>query len=304
MIINDDMAAYIYDQLSPEQRKAFLEQQQGDENFVQQLESLRKDKRIQDFINGELSDKEFYKMEQELTLNEALRKRLEQYELIDRLLLKVTFGQGEMNVDKAFHQETLAIIQEKTLGEDETASIKPAEQKTKTRSLIFWAVAASILLLIGYKYIFPHQTESRIIASDLALINSDFGNLRAVSEAPTKDFIEAEKLYAQENFAQAIPLLESTPLTNAYSTKARFLLANAYLKEQQYSEALKKYDELLQSKTIQEKDILLLNKAVALLGLKEKSEAKAILIKLVDKKNFEEKRIQTQAQKILDFMAT
>ncbi|MEL6866338.1 MAG: hypothetical protein AAFP19_18060 [Bacteroidota bacterium] len=224
-----------------------------------------------------------------MAIDEQLYDQIEQY--LDRKMSKETHqsfeerlqNDPELAAEVQLHRDLgMAIQQEeadlafrknlRTIRNNRKASLRPLPRRRWMR--IASAAAAVLVLLVALSYLFQSPTNPSQVADrylDLPPIS-----LTEKSANTESTLLKAEQFYKEQNFSAAAPLFRQYLENNPVSYDVQLYAGLAYLKSEQYPQALAAFDVILNSDALNRSEAQWY-KALCLLKMDQLSAAQKLL---------------------------
>lgn len=180
--------------------------------------------KVEDYLLGKLKNKELTDFKQQQADNPAFAKVVQREEAL--------FNGMQVYGNRVL-KDRIAHVRTQMLKEDE-----PRDIQLVTKRRYPYAVAAAILLLIGLAYwqFFATIDNEQVFANHFTPVY-DLPISSRSDELVDKQITEINKLYAQNNFVELIPKLESFQAQHPDEQYARLMIIIAYIGENRLAEA-------------------------------------------------------------------
>ena len=242
--------------------------------------------KIDDYLLNRLNETEQQAFQKEMSKNQALATAVQhQQKIIEGV---ESFGRDSFKTYlKEIHQDLI-----------EAPKIQPTKTNN-TRQIVFWMIAASILLLSIFWFVKPNGNKIEQLYAqhyhpyDLNTQSRNMDNATL--------WIEAQSFYTGKAYAKAFPLFESLLQEQATNVLAQLGAGICLLETNQPSKAIGYFDRIINSNDLLYKDQAQWYKGMAFLKLKDSETAKKIFEQLASKPSADHhqaaKKILQQLQK-------
>ena len=211
--------------------------------------------KIDAYLKGELNEEEKQQFEKEIDQDKTLAQELHFHEMTQRHI--------ELLEDRKITAQVQAIHQ---------AELKRRRRKALVKQIRYWAVAASILLLLALSWWLwdsPSANPDTLYAEYYTAYELPFGN-RNEQNSQT----EAGALYLAGEYEKAAPIMEALLAADTGLSKIQFALGICKMELEQWNQAVPLFEKL-----IEDNDVLYADNArwyLALCALKLNNSATAI----------------------------
>lgn len=230
--------------------------------------------KIEQYVNGGLTQEEVINFESELTINGELASMVKLYSTIDT----------EMRNNERFSEEEIAL--KKTLNRLNATYFKSGSQqakenvtpvkKLKTFQWISYAIAASVIILVAV--LFLNKTSPQRLANNY--VSKNLTILSVTMNDSSDDTLQAGiAAYNNKQYDRALQFFKNYNTNHPQSGSVKEYLALVYLITKNYDSALHRFDELSNQKGLYTNPGMFL-KAVTLLQRNkegDKEQAKQLL---------------------------
>jgi len=196
--------------------------------------------RLDQYATGSMTDPERAAFEVELQENPELREALALYRESEAVI--------EQSIENNLRLQFQSWAEEDRATQP-VATGKPEAKVISLRTVVTrWAVAASVLLVAGFFYLY----QSSQSLSDPALFAANYvapedGPLRG-DTAPEDPISQGAEAFTNKNYAVARTFFNQIPATDAPYAEAQYYLGHIALLQQQYDEAIAAFDKAIQAK--------------------------------------------------------
>lgn len=197
--------------------------------------------RLDQYATGSMSDSERAAFEAELQENAELREALALYR------------ESEAVIEQSIENNLRLQFQSWTAENRAAQPVATGKHETKIISLrtvvTRWAVAASVLLVAGFFYLY----QSSQSLSDTALFAANYevpdGSLMRGS-APADPLAQGAEAFSNKNYAVARTFFNQIPPTDPPYAEAQFFLGHIALQQQEYDLAIAAFDKAVKANDI------------------------------------------------------
>ena len=226
--------------------------------------------RLDQYATGSMSDPERAAFEAELQENPELREALALYRESEAVI--------EQSIENNLRQQFLS------WAEEDRAAQPVATEKHETKVISLrkivtrWAVAASVLLVAGFFYLY----QSSQSLSDQALYAANYeapdGSLLRGS-APADPLSQGAEAFINKNYAVARTFFNQIPPTDPPYAEAQFFLGHIALQQQEYDHAIAAFEKAVKANDIRITDKAQWNLVLTYVAAKRTEDAgfKALL---------------------------
>ncbi|NUO01967.1 MAG: hypothetical protein HUU01_15290 [Saprospiraceae bacterium] len=197
--------------------------------------------RIDQYATGTMSDRERAAFEAELKENRELQEILALYRESEEVIEQSI--ENNLRAQLNTWAEENRAVQPVATGKQEAKVISLRTMVTR------WAVAASVLLIAGFFFLY----QSSQSLSDSALYAANYeapdGSLLR-GEAPEDPLSQGAEAFSNKNYAVARTFFNQIPPTVPSFAEAQYFLGHIALQEQQYDEAIAAFDKAVQANDI------------------------------------------------------
>lgn len=195
--------------------------------------------RLDQYATGSMSDPERAAFELELKENPELREALALYRESEAVI--------EQSIENNLRQQ----FQSWAAADHTTQPIATGKPEAKVISLrtvvTRWAVAASVLLVAGFFYLY--QSSQNL--SDQSLFAANYeapedGPVRG-DAAPVDPISQGAEAFNNKNYAVARTFFNQIPATDAPYAEAQYYLGHIALQQQQYDDAITAFEKTVQA---------------------------------------------------------
>ena len=218
------------------------------------------------YLEGRMSPAEQEAFERRLESDPELLGQMENHELVISM-----------------HRRLRSVATEKTLSgireESEAKNLEVVHRGQRSRRILYWAVAASVLAAAVYFTWFdnPILGDDRIYAMLSELSPAD-----AVQKSGTAaDFDQAYRAYLDGDYAESSQLFSELVTSDETNLLNRMWLGMSQMQEKEYEKALQSFESSRLDEFLYRDRVQLL-KAISLIKLDKDIEARAILNQLID----------------------
>lgn len=198
--------------------------------------------RLDQYASGSMSAEERAAFEAELKENRELQEALALYRESEAVI--------EQGIENNLRLQFQAWAEEDRAAQPATPPIKPEAKVVSMRTLVTrWSIAASVLLLAGFFYLY--QSSQSFSDSELYAANYEMPNGDLVRGDNTQNLLsQGAEAFTNKNYTAARTFFAQVPTTDDGYAEAQYFLGHIALQERQYDAAIMAFNQAVQANDI------------------------------------------------------